>query len=368
MSFGRVMRRTWNENLLFTALVELTYRCNLDCYYCYNDLGLRGTALTRDQYFRFFEDLAAMQTMYLILSGGEPLAHPDFFPLGRRARELGFVTKIKSNGHALRGALARRVKDEIDPFMVEISLHGECAETHDRQTRVEGSFDRLMQNLPALQDLGLRIKLNSTLTAWNENEVEGMYRIADNLGALLHVDPQVTPRDDGDTSPLSISPSREGVQRLFRFQLERDRALPKQDNGPADMPDERSCMGPDGSVIRQCGAGSSGVAVDPFGNVYPCVQWRRPIGNLHEQSIHDIWHQESPELADIRQATVAVKNLVSSYGTKGNGMAYCAGLAETTTGEAVGVYPAAQRRMEIMEEVLAETADSNETNSSADSR
>jgi hypothetical protein len=38
------------------------------------------------------------------LSGGEPLAHPDFFLLGSRARDLGFVVRVKSNGHALRGA------------------------------------------------------------------------------------------------------------------------------------------------------------------------------------------------------------------------------------------------------------------------
>ena len=43
----------------------------------------------------------------LTLSGGEPLAHPDFFLLGSRARELGFVVRVKSNGHALRGAALR---------------------------------------------------------------------------------------------------------------------------------------------------------------------------------------------------------------------------------------------------------------------
>ena len=56
-----------------------------------------------------------------------------------------------------------------------MSLHGATAATHDRQTRVPGSFDRLLANLGELRPLGLRVKLNSTLTAWNEGEIEGMF-------------------------------------------------------------------------------------------------------------------------------------------------------------------------------------------------
>ena len=119
--------------------------------------------------------------MNLTLTGGEPLAHPDFLALGARARELGFVVRVKSNGHALRGELARRLRDEIDPFLIEVSLHGATAATHDRQTRVPGSFDRLLANLRELRELGLRVKLNSTLTAWNEGEIAGMFALADAL-------------------------------------------------------------------------------------------------------------------------------------------------------------------------------------------
>ena len=112
------------RNLLFSVLVELTYRCNLDCFFCYNDLGAAGTPLSREQYFRLFAELRELEVLNLTLSGGEPLAHPDFLALGARARELGFVVRVKSNGHALRGELARRVRDEVDPFLIEVSLHG----------------------------------------------------------------------------------------------------------------------------------------------------------------------------------------------------------------------------------------------------
>jgi MoaA/NifB/PqqE/SkfB family radical SAM enzyme len=351
MSFERLLLRTWSDNRLFSVLVELTYRCNLDCFFCYNDLGLRGRPLTLEQYYAFFADLRELQVLNLTLTGGEPLAHPDFLRLGARARELGFVVRIKSNGHALRGAMARRIRDEIDPFLVEVSLHGATAAVHDRQTREPGSFERLLANLREMRGLGLRVKLNSTLTAWNEHQVEDTMALADRLELPLQIDPEVSPRDDGDREPQSIAPSRAGVRRLFELLAERAGAA-----GQAAHPPRVQRLADDGlapaAAEKHCGAGSSGIAVDPFGNVYPCVQWRRPVGNLHEQSIRDVWASSSG-LADVRSLTVAAKQMVDGFGAAGQLLNFCPGNAATWSGDALRVYPAALKRMEVAQQAQA---------------
>jgi len=352
VSLSRLISTAWRENLLFSVLVELTYRCNLDCFFCYNDLGLRGEPMQRDEYFRLFADLQEMEVLNLTLSGGEPLAHPDFLVLGARARQLGFVVRIKSNGHALRGELARRIRDEIDPFLIETSLHGATAATHDRQTRVPGSFDRLLANLAEMRRLGLRVKINSTLTAWNEGEIEGMFALADSLGIPLQVDPEVTPRDDGDREPLQVAPSREGVLRLFRLQFERGRAAAGAAAEVARGGDDGTMPAP---VHKHCGAGSSGIAIDPYGNVYPCVQWRRPVGNLHRQSIREIWRR-SAGLAEVRELTGHVKEMVDAQGSGSHLLNFCPGSAAAQAGSPLALYPAAEQRRELLEQVMAEEA------------
>ena len=345
MGFEQILRKTWRDNVLFSVLVELTYRCNLDCFFCYNDLGLRGEPLRTEQYLAFFEELRDLQVLNLTLSGGEPLAHPDFLQLGARARELGFVIRIKSNGHALRGEMARRIRDEVDPFLIEVSLHGATAATHDRQTRVPGSFDRLLVNLREMLGLGLRVKVNSTLTRWNEGEIEGMLEIADGFGLPLQFDPEVTPRDDGDVEPLSIAPSREALERLFSVQAARAGSgslsvAREGDEGITPVPLE-----------KHCGAGSAGIAVDPYGNVYPCVQWRRPVGNLHEQSIGEIW-TGSAGLREVRELTARAKDVVNAQGAAGPLLNFCPGLAETRTGDPLQIYPDAVRRADVLKRVL----------------
>lgn len=342
MNFNHMVEKAWSQNILFSVLIELTYRCNLDCFFCYNDVNLKGTPLSKEQYLQLFEDLCDMQVLNLTLSGGEPLAHPDFWLLGRKARELGFLTRVKSNGHALGGRLARRMKEEVDPFLIELSLHGAQAQTHDRQTRVPGSFERLMKNIPEMLELGLRVKINSTLTAWNEDEMEGMYELADRFGVSLSIDPTVTPMDDGNTEPLQISASQEAIARMFRLQLQRKLMVPPK---PEVVSIVKSSDEMPNTAKKNCGAGSSTVTIDPYGNVYPCVQWRRPLGNLHQQTIPDIWNG-SPELDNIRRQTVEARQMVDSQGNLGAYMGFCPGLAELTTGSPVQIYPAARRKMQ----------------------
>ena len=135
------------RRLLHDVTLELTYQCNLNCFYCYNDREKQGTPLSLAQYRTLLEDLASMQTLFLMLTGGEPMIHPHFFEIGSMCRELGFVVRVRTNGYTLFPRNIDRLINEVDPYAVEVTLHGASAEVHDRQTRVPGSFDRLIRNL-----------------------------------------------------------------------------------------------------------------------------------------------------------------------------------------------------------------------------
>ena len=334
------------ENRLGTTLLELTYRCNLDCFFCYNDIGLEGRPVPTSRYFELFEELAQMGVMELALSGGEPLMHPDVFELGVRARQLGFLVRIKSNGHVLTGKVIARIKDEVDPFMVDVSLHGATAEVHERQTRVEGSFDQLLGNLAEARRQKLRFKLNVTLTTCNEHQIEAMYAIADGLGAPLNVNTSVSPKDDGDTEPLSIAPSRDAVRQLADLQLVRATAQKAQLEregrwkGKGPITDFRV------ELTKQCGAGSTTLTIDPYGNVYPCTQWRKAVGNIHDATIEQIW-MGSSGLDEVRRTSQEAKKLVDGFVARGTALSHCMGLSALKTGDPLGLDPYAVSDAEI---------------------
>lgn len=257
------------------------------------------------------------------------------------------MTRVKTNGHAVDADVARRLHDEIGPFMVDVSLHGATAETHDRQTRVPGSFDRLMKNLPAMRAAGLHVKLNSTITAWNASELEGMFGLADGLGVLLNVNPTLSPNDNGDPTPLSIAPSVEEMRHLHRLLEERRAGTPVPAGiDPIDEePQGRSGADGAGAPRKNCGVGSSTLAIDPYGDVFPCVQWRQPVGNILQQPLAEIWSGNS-KLVQIRSWSVEAAQMVDSLGPAGRLMAFCPALAMAETGSPTGVYKGARDRAE----------------------
>jgi len=334
-TFPEITARAWNEGRLLDAVLELTHRCNFDCFFCYNDRVLRTWPLTSDEYSDLMEQLADMAVLNLTLTGGEPLVHPDFFAIGARARDLGFVIRLKSNGHLLRGDVARRLKDEVAPYQIDLSVHGATAEVHDRQTQQPGSFDQLLKNIDEMNRLELRMKLNCTLTAWNEEEVEEIFNLADRLGLLLNFNATVSPKDNGDTAPMSLAPTPEGISRLSRALAQRREEAQRREKEESPLKDGKG-QGPD--VIRHCGAGASSVTIDQWGNVMPCVQWRRVVGNVREKPIAEIWSTSSG-LEEVRALTVEAKKVVPHFDGPADVTIFCPGIADLLTGDALAFYP-----------------------------
>ncbi len=336
-SYAAFVRQCWEENQLLSVLVELGYQCPLRCVFCYNDRTAKGRLLSLEQYLSLLRDAAELGALYLTLSGGEPTVHPSFFAVGAAARRLGIVLRIKSGGSHLGPAAVRRIREELDPMVVELSLHGATAATHERQTRVRGSFQGLLRAIELLRASGQRLELRSVLTRWNEHELDAMFELADRLGLPLRVDPQVVPRDDGDRSPLELTASEEAVRRL----------LSRGFAGAGDG-DGEPCGQPGGT--RHCGAGTGAVAVDPHGNVLPCVQWRRPVGNLHERRLREIW-QDSAELREVRAQNESARRALGGIPDAGT-LGFCPALALSEEGAAHRPTPWNWRRRRLVREIM----------------
>lgn len=304
--------RAAREHRPLAALLELTYRCNLRCVYCYNDRERIRGHLTTAEWMGILPQIAEMGVLHLALSGGEPLLHPGFDEILREARRLEFAIRVKTSGDLLTRERARRIKALGDPFLVELSLHGADQATHERQTRVPGSFERLLANARGAVAEGLRVRMVCTLTRWNEDQLDDMAALAGELGVPLRFSTDVSPKDNGDRSPLDLKVSADGYRR-YRAWVARQAGLVED---AASQPDP-------GEVERTCGAAATGFTVDPLGNVLPCVQWRQSAGNLRETPLREIWEQ-SPVL---RAARNAVRLAASRIGPGETMCHFCPGMA-----------------------------------------
>jgi molybdenum cofactor biosynthesis enzyme MoaA len=80
------------------AQMVVTRRCNLSCGYC-NEYDDRSAPLPLDDLFRRIEHLAALGTLTVTLTGGEPLLHPDLHQLIARVTSYGMVCTTITNGY-----------------------------------------------------------------------------------------------------------------------------------------------------------------------------------------------------------------------------------------------------------------------------
>lgn len=155
---------------------NLIRRCNLNCRHCYSlsaDVDFAGELSTAEAH-AVMDDLKAFGVPVLILSGGEPLLHPDIFDISRRAKEMGFYVGLSTNGTLIDEAASRRIA-EIGYDYVGISLDG-IGPVNDAFRRQEGAYDRALAGLRHCQDRGVKVGLRFTMT---ERTIQSLAAILD---------------------------------------------------------------------------------------------------------------------------------------------------------------------------------------------
>ncbi|MFT5431648.1 MAG: MoaA/NifB/PqqE/SkfB family radical SAM enzyme, partial [Myxococcota bacterium] len=136
----------------------VTNRCNLRCVYCACP-DMKVPELDTDQALDVIDEMAAMGTARVHLTGGEPLVRKDIEKLITRLRFHAIDVSVSSNGTLV----PRRRRILRDCRSVSLSLDGPPA-VHDLN-RAEGQVDEVIAALAALQELGVTRYLTCLVTS-----------------------------------------------------------------------------------------------------------------------------------------------------------------------------------------------------------
>ncbi len=269
--------------------LDLTYRCNERCEHCYLEHDDRGEMNT-SEIQNLLRQLAEAGVFFLTLSGGEPLVRDDCFEIIEFARALQFNVKLKTNAILIREKEAARLK-ALAVEQVQISLYSHRAEVHDAITKVRGSLQRTLAGIRVLRAHGLKVSVANVLMKSNASDNEAVGALAGEFGAHYMLDPTITPMIDGGIEVLRYRASAADVAAVFH-------------NSALVGNVEQFCAPPqaiDDSILEglPCSAGHTACYISPYGDLYPCVQFPLPCGNVRRQKFADIW-RNSPQLAEVR--------------------------------------------------------------------
>lgn len=302
-------------NIPLSVQLDLTYRCNERCIHCYldhSDHGEMTTAEIKD----LLDQMADAGVFYLTISGGEILMRRDFFEILEYARKRTFSIKLKTNGILIRKKEADRIK-ALDVESVQISIYSHIPEVHDAITKLPGSLKQSIEAVRRLRAHGIHVLLANVLMVKNASDYAGVRALAAELGAQFLIDPTITPMMDGDRSILNLNIDEAALREVFR-------------NEALVGNVEEFCAPPQGSDedaldMLPCSAGHTACYVSPYGDVYPCVQFPLPSGNVRRMKFAKIW-RDSPQLKEVRSITLRDMPSCSKC-THGATCTRCPGLA-----------------------------------------
>lgn len=272
--------------------LHLTERCNRSCTYCYFGPKARpGRDLPLLLAQQVLEEARALGITHVVLTGGEPLLHPQALSILACAKQCGFFVELLTNGAGLTREIAQELQKVCD--RVVVSLDSIDPAPHDKH-RGRGSHAQAIRAIQTLKEAGVReVAAAAVITRDNQDEPAAAFQaFAKGLGAD-RVARQVYIAQ-GNEQDARLAPD---FPRLLA-QLEADL---EKDVEKGTLPTEGKLVWRDG-----CGAGSGVIAVGADGMVYPCqglIRSEFAAGSLRQKALAHIY-RDAPLLKHLRSLRV----------------------------------------------------------------
>jgi PqqA peptide cyclase len=196
-----------------SLLCELTYRCNLQCPYCYNPLALREyrDELSTQLWCSVLTQAAELGVVQAHFSGGEPTLRRDLAAIVACAARAGLYTNLITQGTFLDDALLDELlASGLDH--VQISLQAPEAALADRIAGAT-AHERKLEALRRALQRDVAVTLNCVLHRLNHDAIGDVIALAERLGVRRLELANVQFYGWAYRNRLALMPTREQVER-----------------------------------------------------------------------------------------------------------------------------------------------------------
>jgi selenobiotic family peptide radical SAM maturase len=278
----------------FTLQWHITQTCDLHCKHCYDRSSRSEMKL--DQALRILDGLRAFCRSKNVagavsFTGGNPLLHPEFTAIYRAAAERGFSIAILGNPSP-----AERIAELIAirmPAFYQVSLEG--LREHNDAIRGTGHFDRVLSFLEVLRSLKVYSMVMLTLTSANIDQVIPLAETLRGKADIFHFNRLSRV---GEGADLRLPDPRK-YQSFLHSYLKAAKTNPVmgiKDNLINIIRREQGEAPFGGCTGYGCGAAFNFVSLLADGEVHACRKFPSLIGNIHQQSLAQIYDSDEARL------------------------------------------------------------------------
>lgn len=274
--------------------IEITNHCLQRCIHCSSNADCNRYA---EISFANIQDtvqrLLPMGLQSVVLSGGEPFLHPDFFAIVEFLRSKGLRYSLYTCGvvcgpqgfASIADKVFDRIKDESLDKVI-FSLHAGTQETQARISGFSSSFPSVLASIRAAKKSGIEVEIHVVPMSANYAELEQVLEIADELGVSKVSFLRFVPQGRG-TEQLRLNREQFlGLQQLYR----------KYQNGYKGV---KIRFGTPFNCITyrggHCTAGVNKVLINAYGEILPCEAFKYLHGQrptIYQQDIGEVWQKD----------------------------------------------------------------------------
>lgn len=313
-------RNYWTPELI---AVELTHNCPLKCKHCYLNAGT-GVNINPNTVIRLLDECVDMEIDNVQFTGGEPMVHPHFFNLLDEAMKRGITVNLYTSGYINNDNILRELKrySNSSKLVVQVSIDG-LEKTHDDFRGMKGSFEKSMDFVKKVIDLGIKTSIGTCISNQSYEEIRTLSERLKQVGVYVH---RLSPISDrgraaenlGRSSSEKVLSTRKMIKQLSEeFNTNTFRVFYYEDgDGFIDY-----------RYKHNCGLGQTVLKIDPEGNVYPCLMSDIKYANICDKSLLEIQKLYSRKWEKIYSPSVKLCNNCKDLGLCNNcvneGILYC---------------------------------------------
>lgn len=287
------------KNIPINGSLELLPLCNMNCDMCYvrlsrSEMERQGRLRTAEEWLELGRQMQEAGVLFLLLTGGEPLLYPDFRTLYLELKKLGMILTINTNGTLIDEEWAAFF-GEHKPRRINITLYGADERAYRELCHYPGGFEKTVQGIRLLRQHGVDVKISSSLTKANREDIDGLIALGKELDAPVNIDTYMMPATRERNMPFHLqsrlTPEEAAAARIKALKEEKgpeafgqyarqvpfmiDHMIPEE-----EKPGHVSCL-----------AGNCSFTINWQGEMRPRVMLSRPAVPVFETGFAAAWKE-----------------------------------------------------------------------------
>lgn len=284
---------------------ELTPYCNLSCKMCYVHEAKPGLPLlSGDQWLDFGRQAAEAGTLCIVLTGGEPMLHPEFRKIYAGLKKLGMILTINTNATLIDEDMADFLAEDM-PRRVNVSLYGPNEQVYRELCGNGGAFRKTIRAIELMKERNIPVKINIVPNTISFPYLDEMLEICRNYDLAVEMTAYLFEplrKCDGTCQGYRLSPEKaaEALVKWDRCRYNEHEMIARAIICHEMLPHFEESRRREGTVPLRCRAGSSSFWLCWNGRMNACVNMIRPQADVKKLGFQEAWEAVKAEGAAIR--------------------------------------------------------------------